>query len=328
MSKQDRQGVRTPMQLEQKYDLGAYERNDKSYAQLESQTNQLNQTLAQFMAETNGKIAELEEENTTTFFGSGVPTLDNYPALDWTTNELKDMHIGNMYQDDDTDYTYLFKCTDGVYEWVQCKSEGGGSTSANSAKDVSYDNATSKLESTNVQDAVDEVDQAIEKNASDLTSHTNNTTSHITSTERNAWNDANTKKHSHSNKSVLDNTTASFTTGDKNKLADTGWINFTAVKGTWSYLQYRKVGNMVTVRGFASAFAWSGSTGDNFANIPSGFRPNQQMYFYGCQSGARLSRLYITGAGNIGMDFLVNLSNGSSYTGSTWFAFYFSFYNN
>lgn len=49
-------------------------------------------------------------------------------------------------------------------------------------------------------------------------SHTEDTTNHITSAERTNWNDANSKKHSHSNASVLNNTTASFTVEDKNKL--------------------------------------------------------------------------------------------------------------
>ena len=40
--------------------------------------------------------------------------------------------------------------------------------------------------------------------ASDLTNHTGNTTVHITATERTNWNDANSKKHTHSNKSYLD----------------------------------------------------------------------------------------------------------------------------
>ena len=42
----------------------------------------------------------------------------------------------------------------------------------------------------------------------DLENHTANTTAHITSTERTNWNDANTKKHTHSNKSVLDGITS------------------------------------------------------------------------------------------------------------------------
>lgn len=40
--------------------------------------------------------------------------------------------------------------------------------------------------------------------ASDLTSHTGNTTVHITASERTNWNDANSKKHTHTNKTVLD----------------------------------------------------------------------------------------------------------------------------
>lgn len=55
-------------------------------------------------------------------------------------------------------------------------------------------------------------------NASDLTSHTGNTTVHITSTERTNWNDANSKKHTHSNSSVLNATTASYTTALNTKL--------------------------------------------------------------------------------------------------------------
>ena len=44
--------------------------------------------------------------------------------------------------------------------------------------------------------------------STDLENHTANTTAHITSTERTNWNDANTKKHTHSNKSVLDGITS------------------------------------------------------------------------------------------------------------------------
>lgn len=71
------------------------------------------------------------------------------------------------------------------------------------------------------RDVTDALNEAIgtKANASDLTSHTGNTTVHITSTERTNWNDANSKKHSHSNKTVLDNTTASYTTEEKTKLS-------------------------------------------------------------------------------------------------------------
>ena len=44
--------------------------------------------------------------------------------------------------------------------------------------------------------------------STDFSAHTSNTTLHITSTERTNWNDANNKKHTHSNKSVLDGITS------------------------------------------------------------------------------------------------------------------------
>ena len=44
--------------------------------------------------------------------------------------------------------------------------------------------------------------------STDFNAHTSNTTLHITSTERTNWNDANNKKHTHSNKSVLDGITS------------------------------------------------------------------------------------------------------------------------
>lgn len=59
----------------------------------------------------------------------------------------------------------------------------------------------------------------IAKAVSSLISHIADTVGHITSTERTNWNDANSKKHSHSNKTVLDATTASYTTAEQSKLS-------------------------------------------------------------------------------------------------------------
>lgn len=47
-------------------------------------------------------------------------------------------------------------------------------------------------------------------NQAELDTHISNNTIHITSQERTNWNDANNKKHSHSNKSVLDGITSAF----------------------------------------------------------------------------------------------------------------------
>ncbi|MFG6379153.1 MAG: phage tail protein, partial [Lachnospiraceae bacterium] len=59
------------------------------------------------------------------------------------------------------------------------------------------------------KDVSEALDEAIGKkaNQTELDTHTGNNTIHITSQERTNWNDANTKKHTHSNKSVLDKIT-------------------------------------------------------------------------------------------------------------------------
>ena len=59
-----------------------------------------------------------------TWFYEGVPTLDNLPAIDWTTNEIKKIHIGDLYYDQITGYAYRFtKYNDDVnpYRWNRIK---------------------------------------------------------------------------------------------------------------------------------------------------------------------------------------------------------------
>ena len=57
-----------------------------------------------------------------TWMGSGVPTLSNKPASDWTTAELKSQHSGDIYYDTDTGYSYRFGSSDGSnYSWSLIK---------------------------------------------------------------------------------------------------------------------------------------------------------------------------------------------------------------
>lgn len=59
-----------------------------------------------------------------TWFYEGVPTLDNLPAIDWTTNDIKKVHIGDLYYDQTTGYAYRFtKYNDDVnpYRWNRIK---------------------------------------------------------------------------------------------------------------------------------------------------------------------------------------------------------------
>ena len=70
-----------------------------------------------------------------TWMGSGVPTLLNKPASDWTTAELKSQHSGDIYYDSDTGYSYRFGSPDGRnYSWSLIKDTDISKAVADAAK--------------------------------------------------------------------------------------------------------------------------------------------------------------------------------------------------
>lgn len=76
--------------------------------------------------------------------GTGVPTLENKPASDWTTNDDKKKHSGDLYYDKSTGKAYRFGSDDGVtYTWElnqdtdvtkALKDAANAQTSANNAQ--------------------------------------------------------------------------------------------------------------------------------------------------------------------------------------------------
>ena len=59
-----------------------------------------------------------------TWFYEGEPTLRNLPAVDWTTNEIKKVHVGDLYYDQITGFAYRFtRYNDDVnpYAWNRIK---------------------------------------------------------------------------------------------------------------------------------------------------------------------------------------------------------------
>lgn len=115
--KQDRIQARTPAQLEQEYNFGkAFKDTDASASKQATQIQNLTQSLVQFMALTQQRFTALEG-NIQTWFSKGVPTLVNYPAVEWETDEDKAKHIGDIYYNEDDGSIYLFK----GFEWVECQ---------------------------------------------------------------------------------------------------------------------------------------------------------------------------------------------------------------
>ena len=116
--KQDRAGVRTAQDLERKYNFSSMQKA----AELSVEgINKTNETLDQFIRETTKNIDNLQEEldgKVTTYYYSGEPSLSNAPTNEWTEAEYEN-HIGDLYYDKETGYTYTFQATEGIYGWVQ-----------------------------------------------------------------------------------------------------------------------------------------------------------------------------------------------------------------
>ena len=122
-------------------------------------------------------------------------------------------------------------------------------------------------------DTLNEVADAIEKNKSvvealdksigtkanqnELDTHTGNDTIHITSDERTKWNDANNKKHTHSNKSVLDGITSELV----QKWTETSSSSVTGIKGV-NEDSFRR-GNVVLTAKDVGAVSTGGDTAEN-----------------------------------------------------------------
>ena len=120
--KQDRNGVRTAQDLERKYNLSDLVGLKKAVELSEEGINKTNTELENFMKSTAGDIENLQNQidgNITTYFYSGIPTIDNLPASEWVTNEEKNNHLGDLYYDQDTGYAYRFALCDGVYKWIE-----------------------------------------------------------------------------------------------------------------------------------------------------------------------------------------------------------------
>ncbi len=65
------------------------------------------------------KIQDQVDGNITTWFFSGVPTLKNNPAVEWTEEKEKNNHLGDLYYDKDTGYAYRFTLEDTTYSWMK-----------------------------------------------------------------------------------------------------------------------------------------------------------------------------------------------------------------
>ena len=121
--KQDRAQVRTPAQLEQKYNFDKSLKEPNIFMQkLEKTLQNLSQLMNQNIININAKIDSLSNDLIQSWIGNGVPTLKNQPAMEWVEDKSEVKHIGDIYYNNDDGTIYIFKCTNEIYEWAKCYS--------------------------------------------------------------------------------------------------------------------------------------------------------------------------------------------------------------
>ena len=112
----------TAEDLMRRYNLEEINRSKKAITTLNDNLTKTNANLEKYVEKVLEDISNLQDQvdgNISTWFFSGIPTLENSPAVDWTTEEEKANHLGDLYYDKDTGYAYRFSLGNNVYSWLK-----------------------------------------------------------------------------------------------------------------------------------------------------------------------------------------------------------------
>ena len=116
--KTDRGYVRSAVDLERKYNLTGMQ---KAIEQHENTLTKTNAELENFITSTLETIDTMQGQidgSITTYFYSGVPTLENMPASEWAEADYC-KNLGNLYYDTDTGRAYRFAKQGDTYLWLE-----------------------------------------------------------------------------------------------------------------------------------------------------------------------------------------------------------------
>lgn len=141
MMKQDLNAVRTPQDIERKYDFSSIGELKKNFELQRNSLTKVENELTDFVKATTNNLEDIQNQvdgNITTWFSSSIPNLENYPANEWATEEEKNNHLGDLYYDRDTGYAYRFTLENEVYSWLKITDNDvtEALAIANSAKDT------------------------------------------------------------------------------------------------------------------------------------------------------------------------------------------------
>lgn len=104
-------GAVTPEEAQKKADKAEQEAKDYINNQLVNYVGKA--TYAQDISIIQDQI----DKNITSWFYPHEPRLNNIPASEWTTDEIKNTHLGDLFYDTTTGRAYRFQLLNNVYSW-------------------------------------------------------------------------------------------------------------------------------------------------------------------------------------------------------------------
>lgn len=117
---------------------GNYSEGDFDVATKYTDDSSLNNFVNTTYAAAMNNLTNQIDGKVSTWYYSGEPTLTNAPANEWTENEDKLSHTGDLYYDKLTGYTYIFEYVNSIFKWTRVKDEDivQAMSLANSAQDT------------------------------------------------------------------------------------------------------------------------------------------------------------------------------------------------
>lgn len=120
MNRQDMQGVRSPTDIERKYDLTGMQKAVQNSVEGLNKTDAI---LNGFINATLGSLGEIEDQldgSVMTYFECGAPSLESFPVSEWPEEEWE-AHLGDWYYDKDTGQVFKFSKKGNGYEWAESR---------------------------------------------------------------------------------------------------------------------------------------------------------------------------------------------------------------
>lgn len=138
---QDFNRIVTVEDLIRRYNLDGLKVDRNNISLLDKELTKTDGIIQDFVAQTTKDIQDIQNQldgNITSWFYDYDPTLNNEPAVNWTTDALKEEHLGDLFYNNDEGTAFRFIIDNNVYQWKQLTDDAAARALAvaNSALDT------------------------------------------------------------------------------------------------------------------------------------------------------------------------------------------------